>query len=245
MKKTIILTFLLITLCMTADPKKGIGCPSGCTASTLTDLGVSWFYNWNSYTSISTSVKFIPMCFSGKKSRLDALTSYDQLLGFNEPDNDNQANMTVDEAYGNWSILDSKTVEIASPVMASNAAASGSWLELFMAKTPAPNVDYIAVHWYGGNYTANFKNRMQDIYNKYQKPLWITQFACQTVSSATADPNKYSTDDVNKFLDNVIPWIQNQTWIYRYAWHDAKSGSSAFWYPDGTLTATGAKYASF
>ena len=82
--------------------------------------------------------------------------------------------MTVDEAYGNWSSLVSKTVSIASPVLASNAAAAGSWLELFMAKTPAPKADYIAVHWYGGNYSSNFKNRMQDIYNKYQKPIWIT-----------------------------------------------------------------------
>ena len=51
--------------------------------------------------------------------------------------------MTVDEAYGNWSSLVSKTVSIASPALARNPAAAGSWLELFMAKTPAPKVDYI------------------------------------------------------------------------------------------------------
>ena len=82
--------------------------------------------------------------------------------------------MTVDEAYGNWSSLVSKTVSIASPALARNPAAAGSWLELFMAKTPTPKVDYIAVHWYGGNYSSSFRNRMQEIHTKFQKPLWIT-----------------------------------------------------------------------
>jgi hypothetical protein len=40
--------------------------------------------------------------------------------------------------------------------------------------SPTPKVDYIAVHWYGGTSASSFKTRMQDIYNKFQIPLWIT-----------------------------------------------------------------------
>jgi hypothetical protein len=39
--------------------------------------------------------------------------------------------------------------------------------------------------------------------------------------------------------------MQGQPWIFRYAWHDSGIGTSALWNSDGTLTATGLKYASY
>jgi O-glycosyl hydrolase len=127
------------------------------------------------------------MCYSGSDKRLSTLPAYSPvLLGFNEPDHANQANMTVDDAYAKWSILVGKSDIIASPAMAGNPAASGSWLEIFAAKVPAPKMDYVAVHWYGGIYASSFKKRMTEIYNKFGKKLWITEFACQTYSSAKA-----------------------------------------------------------
>lgn len=114
-----------------------------------------------------------------------------------------------------------------------------------MKISPTPKVDYIAVHWYGGTSASSFKTRMQDIYNKFQIPLWITEFACQTTSSSIASASKFSPDAVISFLDSVIPWMQAQPWIFRYAWHDSGIGTSALWNSDGTLTATGIKYASY
>jgi hypothetical protein len=72
--------------------------------------------------------------------------------------------------------------------------------------SPTPKVDYIAVHWYGGTSASSFRTRMQDIYNKFQIQLWITEFACQTTSSSIASPTKFTQEAVNKFLDNVISW---------------------------------------
>jgi hypothetical protein len=114
-----------------------------------------------------------------------------------------------------------------------------------MRKSPTPKVDYIAVHWYGGTSASSFKSTMQDIYNKFQIPIWITEFACQTSSSSAANPVKFTQEAVNSFLDNVIPWMQAQPWIFRYAWHHSGVGTSALWNLDGTLSATGIKYASF
>jgi hypothetical protein len=101
------------------------------------------------------------MCFSGTEKRLSTLPAYSPvLLGFNEPDHINQANMTVDDAYAKWSILVGKSGLIASPAMAGNPLTPESWLEQFAAKVPAPKMDYIAVHWYGGNFSSSFKTRM-------------------------------------------------------------------------------------
>jgi hypothetical protein len=61
-----------------------------------------------------------------------------------------------------------------------------------MNKSPKPKVDYIAVHWYGGTSPSSFKSRMQDIHNKFQTPLWITEFACQTTSSSNANSTKFN-----------------------------------------------------
>lgn len=69
------------------------------------------------------------MCFSGTGKRLTTLPVFSSvLLGFNEPDNSNQANMTVDDAYNKWSTLVNKSGLIASPASAGNPAAAGSWL---------------------------------------------------------------------------------------------------------------------
>lgn len=156
----------ILLLCIlgaySANPKHGVGCSDTCTVSTLQSLKVSWHYDWNYYTNLTTSLEFVPMCYSGTDKRLSTLPAFSSvLLGFNEPDNSGQANMTVDDAYNKWSTLVSKSGLIASPASAGNPAAAGSWLEQFMAKVPTPKVDYIAVHWYGGIYASSFKTRMQ------------------------------------------------------------------------------------
>lgn len=126
--KQILWICLILFSVASLDVKKGIGCPSTCTEATLANLNVSWFYNWNSASSLKT-LPFIPMCFSDNNNRIDKLPAYsDILLGFNEPDNDGQSNMTVDEAYNLWPQLVAKSNIIASPVMAGNPAAAGSWL---------------------------------------------------------------------------------------------------------------------
>lgn len=43
-----------------------------------------------------------------------------------------------------------------------------------MKKEPSPKVDFIAVHWYGGANSLKFKAKMEAIYQKFQKPIWIT-----------------------------------------------------------------------
>ncbi len=127
--KNLAIIALLVFYSLALDPKKGVGCPDSCTNPTLAGLDVSWYYNWNSYTNLTNSYPFIPMCYSGKQSRIDALPEMsDYLLGFNEPDNSNQANMAVDTAYNLWSTLVGKCNKIASPATAGNPATPGSWL---------------------------------------------------------------------------------------------------------------------
>ena len=105
-----------------------------------------------------------------------------------------------------------------------------------------PKVDFVCVHWYKGPNSTQFINDMAAIINLYNKPIWVTEFAPQTVSSSQAEPNKYTQQEVNDFINTVIPWMNSNPMVERYAWHDSKTGTSAVFTIDGQLTETGITY---
>lgn len=221
------------------SPKKGFGLPeSRLGAVHLDTLGASWYYNWGPTTAISTTKPFIPMCFS--LNTLPRLTQYGTLLGFNEPDNASQSNITVTNALVNWPVLVSKSTRIGSPATAGNPLTTGSWLQQFMSTNP--KVDFICVHWYKGVNSTLFINDMTAIINKWRKPIWITEFAPQTTSSSTSSPNKYTQAQVNTFITTVVRWMESQPMVEKYAWHDSKTGTSALFTSTGQLTTTGIAY---
>jgi hypothetical protein len=105
-----------------------------------------------------------------------------------------------------------------------------------------PKVDFVCVHWYKGPDSTKFINDITDIINLYNKPIWVTEFAPQTVSSSQIDPNKYTQQEVNDFINTVVPWMNSNPMVERYAWHNSKVGTSAIFTVDGQLTETGVTY---
>lgn len=74
--------------------------------------GVSWYYNWGPsvgrYLKNETGMEFVPMCWNGNYDA-EAIRTYvgehpevKYLLGFNEPNFSNQANMTPAQAAAKW-----------------------------------------------------------------------------------------------------------------------------------------------
>ncbi len=229
------------TTIVPTSSKKGVGLnETNFGVSQLDALGVNWYYSWGPTTSVVTTKQFVPMCFS--LNTLSRLTTYSTLLGFNEPDNSSQSNITVASAISNWGTLVTKSTRIGSPATAGNPLTTGSWLTQFMTNSPLPKVDFVCVHWYKGPNSSKFIQDMTAIIAKYGKPIWITEFAPQTTSSSTASPTKYTQAQVTAFINTVIPWMDRNPMIERYAWHDSKSGTSALFTTTGALTATGIAY---
>jgi hypothetical protein len=219
--------------------KKGVGLTeSTFGAVQLDSLGVSWYYSWGPTTGITTTKTFVPMCFS--LNTLPRLTTYTTLLGYNEPDNTSQSNISVSSALSNWPTLVSKSTKLGSPAMAGNPLTSGSWLQQFMVTNP--KVDFICIHWYKGVNSTLFINDMKAIIAKWKKPIWITEFAPQTVSSSTSSPNKYTQAQVNAFITAVVKWMESEPMVEKYAWHNSKTGTSAIFTTSGQLTPTGIVY---
>ena len=222
--------------------KKGIGLTesSGLGAAQLSALQVTWFYNWGAATQIQHAAQFVPMVFSPKRVR-ELPGQHRVVLGFNEPDNTKQANASPEQALAVWGALRQKADTVGSPALATNPIKQGNWLSTFLGL--GAQVDFIAVHWYKGIEADKFIADMQALCKAYGKPVWVTEFAPQTAAQAREEPQKYSQAQVDRFIRDATAWMATSSCVQRYAWHDAKTGTSAL-FDNERLTATGQTYAA-
>ena len=143
------------------------------------------------------------------------------LLGFNEPDlcQDGSACMSVAAAVTTWKThmnpFAGKAL-LGSPAVTNSGAPSGlTWLQQFLDTCTDCHVDFINVHWYsnkwaGANY---FKSHVQAAHAMSGgRPIWITEFGLDT-SDGT-----YTDAELQAFLREVIPWLDAQDYVHRYAY---------------------------
>jgi hypothetical protein len=171
------------------------------------------------------------------------------LLGFNEPDGAEQANMTVDQAVEKWSLLESVGVPLGSPACVNP---TGTWMKDFMqrATNQGLSVDFVTVHWYGGPNAQSLITKLEEIYNLYGKPIWITEFAPADWNAVSTQDNDHTPQEVMTFMQAVLPQLEDLGYLDRYAWfsfnQDSPQGtSSALFDLDGNLTPLGEFYANY
>jgi hypothetical protein len=179
------------------------------------------------------------MIFSLKK--IKALKHYNILLTFNEPDHSKQANISSFEANEKWNEIAAKSHQIGSPALAGNLLKDSNWLDKFILSNT--KINFICIHWYKGCNSNKFIADIQKIIKKYNKPVWITEFAPQTASNSKKEPYKFKQDEINQFILKVCNWMNTESMVYRYAWHDSKNGNTALFDSNGHLTETGKCYA--
>jgi RNA polymerase sigma factor (sigma-70 family) len=210
---------------------KGVGAWnfSGVTQA-LAESGSSWYYTWSTSPAGIVSppgVSFVPMIWgpaSVTTTALDQAKSESHvLLGFNEPDMSAQANMTVAQALSLWPKLMATGMELGSPAVADDAATPGGWLDQFMRGAAARGyrVSFITVHWYGGNFATSaavseLKSYLQQIYERYHLPIWITELGLVSYGAATP---VYPTDSEQAaFVTAAASMLTRLKYVQRYAW---------------------------
>ena len=99
--------------------------------------------------------------------------------------------MTVEEAIELWPKLEELGVPLGSPVPSS---VNSVWLEQFMSEAESKNlrVDFICIHIYRGNNSGLFFQAVDDIYEKYRKPIWVTEMSIVDNDAKTVSENKIS-----------------------------------------------------
>ncbi|MHB9863768.1 sigma-70 family RNA polymerase sigma factor [Streptomyces sp. YIM S03343] len=195
----------------------------------LSRSGAGWYYTWSTtHPGIAASggADFVPMIWGAKSVTAQALSEAKAagpyLLGFNEPDMSAQSNMTVDQALDLWPQLQATGNTLGSPAVAYGGDRAGGWLDRFMsgAKQRGYRVDFITLHWYGGDFRTEaavqqLRNYLSAVYERYHKPIWLTEFALIDFSQGT----RYPTDtEQAAFLTSATKMLAGLPYLRRYAW---------------------------
>ncbi|MEU3711154.1 glycoside hydrolase family protein [Streptomyces catenulae] len=222
----------------------------------LADSGAGWFYTWSSGRSgiaAPDGVEFVPMIWGPGSVTDDELNQAKQqgttLLGFNEPDHPGQATMPVEQALDLWPRLQSTGLRLGAPAVATGADTAGGWLDRFLqgAAGRGLTVDFVPVHWYGGDFDAaratdQLRGYLQATYDRHHKPLWLTEYALIDFSSGT--PRYPSQEQQAAFVQQSTAMLQGLPFVERYAWFTLSTsrGDGTGLYDGTTATQVGAAY---
>jgi hypothetical protein len=211
-----------------ASKKKGVGVWKfdGAKAA-LADVGAGWYYTWSATDDIPgpSGVEFVPQ-IRAKADASDATlkrakAAGDVLLGFNEPDMAGQADMKVEDALAAWPKLEATGMRLGAPAVAYGGDTPGGWLDRFMsgAKDKGYRVDFIPIHWYGSDFSAaavnQFLGYVDAVHQRYDKPVWITEFGLMNFSGSPKYPN---ADQEVAFIKGSTKGLENRSYVERYAW---------------------------
>lgn len=238
--------------------RKGVGVWSFDGASrALAASGASWYYTWaTQHPGVTTpaSASFVPMIWGAASvtdaSLAQARANGPYLLGFNEPDMAEQSNMSVDRALALWPQLVQAGRTLGSPAVAYGADTPGGWLDRFMSGAAAKGyrVDFIALHWYGGDFRTpqavdQLTSYLEAVHRRYHKPIWLTEYALIDFSQGARFP---SPDQQAAFVTASTEALDALPYLQRYAWFglgaDPSKPSSGLFTDGTTPTAAGRAY---
>ena len=223
-----------------SSSKKGVSAWSFSGVDTaLTESGASWYYTWSTtHSGISAPAKvgFVPMIWGAASVTTAALAQAKAegpyLLGFNEPDMSAQSNMTVDQALSLWPKLEATGSKLGSPAVAYGGDQAGGWLDRFMtgAKAKGYRVDFITLHWYGGDFTTpdavnQLRTYVQAVYNRYHLPIWLTEYALIDFSNGQT---RFPTGPQQAaFVTASTKMLDGLSYVQRYAWFALPASDTA------------------
>ncbi|MDG2314206.1 MAG: glycosyl hydrolase, partial [Flavobacteriaceae bacterium] len=210
------------------------------TGGDILGMDNSWFYRWSNQGLSDLQREYTPMAWGFGAANDDSdielyKSKYKSthVLGFNEPDDcegqSGQYNHLCDVpvAISVYENLMKTGLRLVSP--ACRQGAVFNWLNSFNQEAVENDIriDVIAVHWYDwganpqGSPNANpntifnrFKTYLEDVYELYGLPIWITEF----------NGNKYRSTETNRqFMELAIPYLESVDFIERYAWFEPQN----------------------
>ena len=115
------------------------------------------------------------------------------------------------------------------------------------ARSRGYQVNFITLHWYGSDFSSaavgQLKGYLQNVYNRYHLPIWLTEYALIKFSSPTVFP---MPDEQVAFIKGSTSMLESLSYLERYAWFALPTSTAADQtglYRNGTTpTAAGAAY---
>ncbi|MFQ9515081.1 MAG: glycosyl hydrolase [Eubacterium sp.] len=234
-------------------------------------MNIGWYYNWGYQSFKDTNYKntkfydteFVPMIWGEPTVEFSQIFSqvkakgYKYMLAYNEPDLQWESNISPSTMLLRWNNefikykgsmrLGSPAISTAKPLMESDDWWAPFWNGL--SASAKANMTFIAVHKYYENYNeksaAEFLMLIDETYEKYKKPIWITEFALWNADKNNAKSNA----NAQEFLKIVCKGLNERSYVERYSWfcpnlkENSASASSLYDYDTGALTTIGKMYA--
>jgi len=254
MTKNLCFSFLLLYFSIAVlaqSPKRGIAYRDNSTADLLAlKPGIAWWYNWGTLPENDTNanyesigIEYVPMAW-GKVNDADVQAFINRikpgakyLLAYNEPNFNDGARLTPQEAVNNWvnveKIAAAKNLEIVSASPAFNGpnnyggySSPIAWHDQFFLLCPNCKVDYIAFHTYDSS--SGSVIGVTGLLKKYNRPIWVTEFANRVIQTA---------EQKTAFMKEIITNFENDPDIYRYSWFTGRVSADWVDMAEGPLLA--------
>ncbi|MBB5350511.1 hypothetical protein HNR46_000739 [Haloferula luteola] len=212
-------------------------------------LQCGWFYDWNIGARSSPDLEYVAIRQNQHWPGMDQdwrAKGINHLLGFNEPDKKDQANMSVDAAIANWPTLLKTGLRLGSPAVSDGGL---GWLYDFMTKADKAGlrVDFVAVHYYravpdpgdGRAAAASMKGFLDDIHRRTGRPIWITEWNNGANWTPHRDP---SETEQKRAIEAMIEMLDETPYVERYALYNWVEEGRKLKRDDQSLTPAGVAY---
>jgi len=215
---------------------------------------IGWWYDWTPNPSKPGKPIAVPMLWGvGTADSTDAtrlaqfkrITSAPQyVLGYEEPDcppGSGSAGLSVSAGVSDWNALiaplGKKGSLLGSPSMCKQAAET--WLKQFQPQI-STQWDFTAIH-INKNSLDGVKKDIDYYWNTYQKPLWVTEFAC--VDDANGFTPCTDQGEINDFINQIVPYLESHPHVYAYAYSNGLGLGNVWPLMNGnSLSASGQTY---
>jgi hypothetical protein len=215
----------------------------------------TWYYNWsptvggaNATETTLINQEFVPEKWGkgGSVSYFFDNKRWSHLLGQNEPDHEEQSNMTVEEAIAEWPTLMKTGARLGSP-----ATTDYEWLYRFMAECEQRNyrVDFVVVHAYwGGKGAGAWYNDLKTVHTKTGRPLWIKEWnnGANWTNESGWNGRGYNSQNAQKQLNDlkgILQIMDTASFVERYSLYNWVEDCRAI-ILDSKLTPAGEYYAA-
>ncbi len=203
-------------------------------------LECAWRYDWNNKATSNLDMEYVPMRHNKKWNQYENINYKENsthVLGFNEPDRPDQANMGVDKALELWPYLLESGLRLGSPAPSDGGL---NWLYKFMdkAKKKGYRVDFVAIHYYRGCGSANsFYNFCKAVNKRTGKPVWITEWN----NGANWTKCEPTYEEQQRKIRSFVDKLDKTPFVERYAIYNWVGKTRAM-FGNGGLTLAGEEY---
>ncbi|KAI9001195.1 glycosyl hydrolase catalytic core-domain-containing protein [Trametes punicea] len=162
--------------------------------------------------------QFWPMLWGGDQDKIDAFEAAIKpgygtiILGFNEPNEQGQSNMTPQDAADLWKKhIEPKRAmgyKLCSPAMSSRPNGQ-QWMQEFMqACGNECTIDYQCLHWYDIGFDK-LQTYLENYHNMFGLPVLLTEFADQNFNAG----GQATMDEIWSFMGQALKYFDETDWI--------------------------------